>query len=45
MFLSARVHSFSTKHQVLKNSVHDQISIDFEAISFQMSENSQVFEK
>jgi hypothetical protein len=31
---------FSTKHQVLKNSLHGQISIDFDAVSLKMFEKN-----
>jgi hypothetical protein len=44
-----RANFFSTKHQVLKNSVYGQILIDFDAVSlkmlknFEFSENEHVY--
>jgi glucan phosphoethanolaminetransferase (alkaline phosphatase superfamily) len=45
LLLSTRANFFSTKHQVLKNSWHSQISIDFDAVSLKMLEKLSIFWK
>jgi hypothetical protein len=42
--MSAGDNFFSTKRQVLKNSLHSQISVDFDVVSLKILHNFEFYE-